>query len=535
MNRFLLLTSFLTASALVSAAIADPVKTDAGLVSGVPGKDPTVKVYKGIPFSAPPVGQNRWKPPQPVAKWDGVKVADTFSPTCNNGNGGGRGAKGKAKGGGGDAKAPVPQTQAPQAKAKAQAKGPAGPGPSEDCLYLNVWTAAASANERRPVIVWTYGGAFTGGSGSEPRYDGETLAKKGAVVVTYNYRLGMFGFFAHPELAKESGKNTSGNYGLADFATTLRWVQKNIAAFGGDPNRVTIAGESAGAMAVAALVGSPEGKGLFHRAIAQSGGYMGTQIAKMRTREAAETAGARAAGSDTIAQLRAMSTEEVIQAVTGVQAGIIVDGFWVTEEPSNVFLAGKQNKVDVMVGSNQDEGTFFGGAPANAEAFKTQAQARYGDLTPDFLKLYPSATNEEAAASALMRSRDEFGWHMRTWAQTQLKTGKKAYLYYFTRVTPGQEARGATHTAELTYMFGNPPANGAWIDVDKNLSDQMATYWVNFATNGDPNGKGLPDWQAYDPKKNDAKAMVFGNTTVFGDHISADRLKFYDQFYAKQK
>lgn len=513
MNRFAVLIACLFGGALV-AAIPDPVKIDAGLVSGVAGRDPSVRVYKGIPYAASPLGQNRWKPPQPVAKWEGVKTADQFGPNCLAGGGGGRGgAKGPAKGGG---------------------KAPAGPAPSEDCLYLNVWTAAASANERRPVFLWSYGGAFTGGSGSELRYDGESLAKKGLVVVTYNYRLGMFGFLAHPELTRESGKNASGNYGLMDLAAALRWVQKNIAAFGGDPNRVTIAGESAGAMLVAAMVGSPEGKGLFHRAIAQSGSFMGTQIGKMRTRQQAEEAGARAAGGHTIAQLRAMSTQELVQNLTGVQAGIIVDGWWVPEDPAITFRAGRMNKVDVLLGSNQDEGTFFGGGPGNAEQFKNQAQQRYGDLAAGFLKLYPAGTNEEAAASALMRSRDEFGWLMRTWAQLQLKTGKKAYLYYFTRVTPGQEARGATHTAELTYMFNNPPANNQWTDVDHKLADQMSSYWANFAATGDPNGKGLPQWPAYDPKKNDAQAMVFGDTTGFGAQISAERLKFFDQFWARQ-
>jgi para-nitrobenzyl esterase len=383
------------------------------------------------------------------------------------------------------------------------------------------------------VIVWTYGGGFTGGSGSEPRYDGESLAKKGAVVITYNYRLGTFGFFAHPELSKESGHNASGNYGLMDFAATLRWVQKNIAAFGGDPNRVTIAGESAGAILVADMVGSPEGKGLFLRAIGQSGPFMGASgdltMGKMRTRVQAEEAGARAAGTNTLAQLRAMSVEQIGQNLRGVEAGVIVDGWMIPEDQSLTFSRGKQNKVDVLLGSNHDEGTFFGNGQGNAEQFQAQARQNYGELVTDFLKLYPASTNEEAGASGLARIRDEFGWYMRTFAQAEAKAGKKAYVYHFTRVAPGQ-TRGATHTAELTYMFQNPPATG-WSDVDHKLADQMSTYWVNFAATGDPNGKGLPSWPVYDAKKNDGQGMVFGDTTQFGPQIEVARLKFFDRVY----
>jgi len=230
----------LAGSAMAFAAISEPVKVDTGLITGSTTTSDEVRVFKGIPYASPPVGDLRWKVPQPAAKWDGVRKAEQFGPVCMQG-GGGRGN---------------------------------GPAASEDCLYVNVWTAAKAANEKRPVIVWTYGGGFTGGSGSEARYDGEMLARKGAVVVTYNYRLGVFGFLAHPELDKESDHHTSGNYAMADFAAALHWVQRNIAAFGGDPTKVTIDGESAGAMLVASMVGSPEGKGLFKRAIAQSGAWM---------------------------------------------------------------------------------------------------------------------------------------------------------------------------------------------------------------------------------------------------------------------
>src|SRR5262245_7741707 len=251
----------LAAAAVLPAAISDPVKTDAGQLSGVTLPS-GVRAFKGIPFGAPPLGDLRWRPAQPVAKWEGVRKAETFSSVCTQPKGVGR--------------------------LNVSVDLPDSPPASEDCLYLNVWTQAASASERRPVMVWIFGGAYTEGAGSSPHNDGEALAKKGVVYVSVNYRLGPFGFFSHPELTKESGKNASGNQAMSDNIAALKWVQKNIAAFGGDPNNVTIFGESAGAALVAGLTGSPEAKGLFHRAISQSGAWMGLSMAPMRTRASAE-------------------------------------------------------------------------------------------------------------------------------------------------------------------------------------------------------------------------------------------------------
>ncbi|HEY7336823.1 MAG TPA: carboxylesterase family protein [Bryobacteraceae bacterium] len=526
MNRplFLLLSTCVLA-AFAAAAIPDPVHLDSGSVSGVSANDPSVRVFKGIPFAAPPVGDLRWRAPQPPAKWEGVRAADKFGPTCTAGGGGFGGGRGK---GGAEAKQGAPK------QGKAAPPAGAAPTASEDCLYINVWTPAKSANDRLPVIVWTYGGGFTGGSGSEPRYDGEALAKKGVVFVTYNYRLGIFGFFAHPELTAESSHHASGNYGMQDFLAALRWVQKNIAAFGGDPRRVTIDGESAGAIQVSAMVGSPEGKGLFQRAMAQSGAWMGLSAAKMRTLAQAEAVGKTAAGTHTLAELRAMSTQDLAQNVRGVQAGIIVDGWMVPEDESITYSKGKQNDVDILIGSNHDEGTFFGGGNVTAEQAKSRAEQTYSNLSAQFLQLYPAGTDAEASASGLARTRDEVGWHMRTWAELQSKRGRKAYLYYFTHVPPGPggapSERGATHTAELAYMFENP-GNAPWMDGDRKLADMMSSYWANFAAKGDPNGKGLPAWPAYDLKKNDAKAMVFGDGVEFGPQIDAPRLAFFDKFY----
>jgi para-nitrobenzyl esterase len=514
-----ILSFALISTLTLSAAIPDPVRLDSGSVSGNPADDAGVRAFKGIPFAAPPLSDLRWRAPQPAAHWDGVRKAEQFASNCTTGAVGRGGGRGKGPGGGD--KGPAP----------AKAAAPAGPAPNEDCLYVNVWTPAKAAGDRLPVMVWTYGGGFTGGSGAEARYDGEAMARKGIVVVTYNYRLGVFGFLAHPDLTRESGHNASGNYGMMDMAAVLRWVQKNIAAFGGDPRKVTIAGESAGAILVSAMVGSPEGKGLFQRAVAQSGAWMGLSIAKMRTLEQAEEAGKRAVGTHTIAELRAMPTQEVAQNAPGVPSGVIVDGWMIPEDQSLTFLKGKQNDVDVLVGSNQDEGTFFAGGPATADAAKTRARQTYGDLADDFLKLYRASTDAEAAASGLMRSRDETGWHQREWAQLTVKRGKKAYLYYFTHVPPGAGARGASHTAELPYMFNNPPANDSWQVGDHKLADMMSSYWVNFIATGDPNSKGLPTWLPYSAK-NDGQAMVFGDTVQFGPQIEVPRLAFFDKYYA---
>ena len=499
--------TFLAGAWILSAAISDPVRTDAGLVSGIPGSSDEVRVYKGIPFAAPPIGDLRWHEPRPPSHWEGVHKADTFSPVCMQ-----------------------------------QQRGPAaasGPAPSEDCLYLNVWTAAKSASERRPVIFWTYGGAFTGGAGSVPMYDGDALARKGAVVVTYNYRLGIFGFLAHPELTKESGHNASGNYALMDMAAALRWVQKNIANFGGDPKRVTIDGESAGSMLVSAMVGSPQGKGLFQRAIGQSGAWMGISIGKMTTRAQAEENGQKMAqtlGAASLAELRAKPADELLKNARG-QFAIIVDGWYVPEDLSITYENHKQNDVDLLVGSNRDEGTFFSRPGAvNVEQFSGTAKRRFSDQADAYLKLYPAGSDTEAGTSQLASFRDEMGWHMREWAQLQSERGKaKAYLYYFTHVpptAPGQPSRGATHTADLAYMFDNQPPNVTWTDVDKKLADTMSSYWVNFAATGNPNGKGLPQWPAYNVKKG-AQNMVLGDTVMVGQGIDPAMLTFYDSYYAK--
>jgi len=519
----------------VHAMVPEQVRIDSGLVAGTASGQPTVRVFKGIPFAAPPLGENRWKAPQPVAKWDGVRQADAFGAPCAAGAGGGRGG-----GGGRGAAAPGAAAQA----APAPAAPPREPARAEDCLYLNVWTSANSPNDRRPVMVWIYGGGFTGGSGGLAWYDGENLAAKGPVIVTFNYRLGSLGFFSHPELAKESGHNASGNYGMMDALAALQWVKKNISAFGGDPNNVTIAGESAGAIMIGAIVGSPQAKGLFHRAIAESGGWMGLMMGRMTSRETAQANGVKtmeALGAKTIAELRAKPMNEL----TGLSAGgLVIDGYLIPEDISLTFASGRQNAVDVLTGSNKDEANFgvCGGGrgnatPITAETFKTNAQRRFGEAADEYVKLYGVTSDAEAQPAAHIACADEINWNMRQWAVAQAKAGKRAYTYFFTRIPTingGPSPNGATHTAEISYAWNNPKgqANQTWNDVDTKLADTMSSYWVNFITKGDPNGNGLPRWPEF-------KDLMGGRVMVLGDTVQAEstapaaKLSFYQAAYQR--
>lgn len=497
-RQILPLTLTILGAASAWAAYPETAKLDSGLVSGTSGQSAEVHVFKGIPYAAPPVGDLRWRPPQQVAHWDGVRKADQFGPRCM------------------------------------QAAQPGSQPVSEDCLTVNVWTAAQRATERRPVIVWSYGGGFTGGAGSLPTYDGEEFAKKGIVFVTYNYRLGIFGFFAHPELTRNSDHNASGNYGVMDFVDVLKWVHNNIEAFGGDPKHVTIMGESAGAIMVSALAGSPQGKGLFQRAISESGAYMGLGMGKMTTLAQAEENGKKTAasmGANSIADLRAKSADDLFKNARG-PAGLIVDGWYITEDPAKTFLSGHQNDVEILVGSNKDEGTFFQRGGNKADAFIKRARDKYGDQADAFLQLYPADTDADATKSQLASFRDEAAWHMRLWAQQTLRKGHKAYVYYFTHEPPvaeGQRSRGATHTAELAYVFHIP--GKLWTDDDRKLSDNMISYWANFAAKGDPNGKGLPLWPVFQPG---TFPFVLGEAPGPGQAPDVDHLKFFDAMYARQ-
>jgi para-nitrobenzyl esterase len=466
------------------AAISDPVKTNDGLVSGVT-LNSGVRAFKGIPFAAPPVSSLRWKEPQPPTRWEGVRKADTFGNVC------------------------VQPSQPKRVPNNVAVDLPDSPKMSEDCLYLNVWTYAARANARLPVMFWIYGGAYTEGAGSSPHNDGEALARKGVVLVTFNYRLGAFGFFSHPELTRESGRNASGNQALMDTIAALQWVQHNIGAFGGDPNNVTIFGESAGAAMVGGLVGSPVAKGLFHRAIAESGQWMGLGMGPMIPLARAEQGPPRfgppqAQKSDApppplppLAELRGRSSEEVAKTMRG--SGMIIDGWIVPEDLSITFAQGRQNPVDVLVGSNKDEHLAMGGK---------------------------------------VEFRDTLMWSMRLFAERQTAIGKHAYWYFFTHeppVEPGARELKATHAAEIPYVFEtlsaprtipdtSSPRLAAASEKDRAMADMVSSYWVNFAKTGDPNGGKLPAWPVF--KSRDMPPHILGEIT---DCPTPDVLNAYDE------
>jgi para-nitrobenzyl esterase len=397
-------------------------------------------------------------------------------------------------------------------------------------------------------MVYFFGGAFTEGAGSIPLYDGDALARKGAVVVTMNYRLGPFGFFAHPALTAASPHKASGNYGLADMVASLEWVQSNIAAFGGDPGNVTVFGQSAGAMAIGSLIASPETKGLFHRAIGQSGSWMGLgPSAGMTTRARAEETGKRAAdeaGVTTAGELRALPAADVTAKFRG--AGMIVDGWILPEDPSDVFAAGRQNPVDVLAGSNKDDLSF---APQTAtpEQFEQRARERWGALADEYLRLYPHATNEEASKSQADTSNDGAFWHMRLLADNQRKRGRQAWLFYFAQNPPGPAGQpvAAAHASEIPYAFNNlgkpalfpdpsEPALSAASAPDRKVADQMSSYWVNFARSGDPNGPGLPTWRAHELGDSD-RAIILDAQPSSERLPSKARLELYDKLYAQMR
>ena len=479
---------------------ADSVHTDGGLLSGTTGTNPEVRVYKGIPYAAPPVGDLRWKAPKAPASWSGVRDAKEFSPVCW-------------------------QTAYPETSPYYSPLPPV----NEDCLYLNVWTAAKSDKERRPVMVWIHGGGYTKGMGSTATYNGENFAKKGVVLVTINYRLGIFGFMAHPELTKESDVHSSGNYGLLDMIAALQWVQKNIAAFGGDPKRVTIFGESAGSSAVNYLMASPLAKGLFQRVIGESGANFGRHV----TLAEGEQGGAKLG---TLGQLRAKSADELVKVQGSFRP--VVDGWFLPEDVSAIFAHGKQSDVPLMAGYNHDETRVLAPWPANAtlQTYLDQTRKRYGTFADEFLKIYPAASEEQAKESHYESSRDAgMGFEMRTWVRAQGKSGKApAYLYYFTRTPPGPLAARlhAYHAAEIQYVFGNLRAGRPWEDADRKLSDAMISYWANFAATGNPNGKGLEKWLKYDAKID--PLMNFGDKIEVQHNVNKAGLDFFDRFTASQ-
>jgi len=466
-----------------TAALPRPVLVESGLVSGDPGIDPAITVFKGVPYAAPPVGELRWKPPLAAAKWEGVRKADHFGANCMQNL----------------AEERKPWTYEFMAHGEI----------SEDCLFLNVWTPAKSAAERRPVLVWLHGGGYTEGSGSVPAYDGEKLASKGLVVVTINYRLGFFGYLSYPELSRESAHGSSGNYGLLDQIAALQWVAHNIGAFGGDPNRVTVAGQSAGAGSVHFITISPLAKGLFQRAIAESGSAAWTSAEvphspmALKTLADAEREGtsfAEARGAHSLKQLRAMTWEQ-LNILNPQRMVPVVDGWVLPQDFAAAIAAGKQNDVPFLTGCNADEGGAEPHPAITLAQYRKQAHELYGDGANDFLVLYPAATDGQAAGAHNAAARDYERTSMYFWAQDRQKTShSKTFTYYWDHPLPGPDSPkyGAFHTSEVPYVFNSLARSYRPFDAeDRAIADRMTSYWANFAANGDPNAKGLPKWPAF--------------------------------------
>lgn len=475
------------------AFAADQVKTDSGIVEGS-ATAPGVRVFRGIPFAAPPIGELRWRAPQPVKSWAGVRKATEFGPRC--------------------VQAPIYSDMIFRDRRDKPM--------SEDCLYLNIWTPAKSDKDRLAVMVWFYGGGFQAGSSSEPRYDGENFAKKGIVVVSVNYRLGVFGFFAHPELTKESGVNASGYYGLMDQIAGLQWVKRNIAAFGGDPEKATIAGESAGSLSVSALMASPLAAGLFRGAIGESGAFFGRPPAgaAMETLAETEKTGtkfAEAVGAKSLAELRAKNADELLSASRkdpSVRFWPSVDGYVLPKDVATIFAEGKQSHVPLLAGWNADEASWavvYAKEKPTAQSFPEQIRTRFGERAAEILKLYPAQTDEEARRSAIDLASDLFIVYITwQWLEEQNKTGGAAvYGYVFERTPPvatdvrvdgvSPKELGARHACEIEYVFGALKSQpNPWEAVDFKISDAMASYWATFTKTGDPNGPGLERWPVYD-------------------------------------
>lgn len=497
------------------AALSPDVTVAQGALRGSPRDASGVLAFKGVPYAAPPIDQHRWRAPRASLPWTGVRDATAFGPRC----------------------------MALPGRGLAQLSDPA----SEDCLTLNIWTAARSPSERRPVMVWIHGGAFQFGAGEEPNTDGERLAAKGVVLVSLNYRLGVFGFLAHPELDKEGAP--SGNFGLQDQIAALKWVRANIAKFGGDPNKVTIFGESAGAMSVGLLMTSPMAKGLFQRAIGESGAFWDSGRGSIRTHAEALTRGTALAdrlGGGTIAGLRAIPAEELMAKTPWTLAldpvtqafSPSIDGFVVPDAPAKVFAEGRQTKVPLLAGWNGAEGVLFMGFSLphrTAAEFRAAAAAKFGaDHAGVFAKLYPAESDTQLSASAEALTGDlvirQQVWE---WLRFHARTGRsRVFAYDFDRRSP--YAPVPIHTAEIDFVFGTlapqrPAKPGATPDAgDRELSSQMMSYWVNFARAGDPNGPGLPNWPAYRADK--PEAMNFGDATRAGPQGATARLRFLTAF-----
>jgi para-nitrobenzyl esterase len=534
---FLLGTAVLVGQA--EAAITEPVKTESGMISGVAGRDASLRVFKGIPYAAPPVGDLRWKAPQPPMAWQGVRKGDQFGAVC-------------------------PQPGTPRWAGSM----------SEDCLSLNVWTGAASAQEKRPVMVWFYGSGWRNGAGSQSLYDGEALARKGVIVVTINYRIGPLGFLATPELSKESGHNASGNFGVLDSIAALQWVKKNIASFGGDPSKVTIAGQSAGSGIVGLLIFSPLAKGLFIRGVAESSalysrdpdtGIWAQWCQPLKLNEAEGINFSESHGAHSLKELRALTWQQLMtegkdEKEPRFSAHPTLDGWVMPQTYAETYAKGLQMDVPFIGGTTADE---HGPLPATAYEslvarrpaaaagapqgpvilsladLRNHAKEMFGPMAVEFLKLYPAATDRDAYEAYNLSARDHarVSGFLGALERQKKATKSPVYTYFWTHAPPGpqHDVRGAYHMSEVNYVFNSlAVTDSPWNDEDRKIGETVSSYWANFALTGNPNGPGLPEWPAVDAKSPTVMEL--------GDHFrpiavasTPERLDFWKRFFQTQK
>jgi para-nitrobenzyl esterase len=480
------------------------VKTEQGMVHGKTINEGKVKAFLGLPYAAPPVGDLRWKAPAPPAHWKGERDASQFGARC----------------------AP---NQVFEDMVFQDGEN------SEDCLFLNVYAPADVTDKSKlPVMFWIHGGGFVGGASSEPRHNGDFLPLKGVVLVTINYRLGVFGFLATADLAKEAN-GAAGNYGLLDMVAALEWVKANIREFGGNPDNVTIFGESAGSAAVSTLMASPLAKGLFHKGIGESGGALGDGAGyeSLIALEKKDGDWVASLGITTLKQLRAMPATVILGAIKGkdtVGFGPDIDGKLLTEPVADTYAARRQAHVPLLAGWNRDEGSFFVAGGMTVDKYKGMANSMFKERAAEFLKLYPGDTDEQALRSAIDFTSDSFiAFGTWKWLEEHRKTGASPlYRYRFELAAPPSKFHPgsfAFHSDDIEYVFGtlDTRPGAVWRPEDRRLSDQMMSYWTNFARTGDPNGAGLPEW----PKYGQGDPLIhLDSTTTSGPDTLRPRYEF---------
>ena len=519
--RWLFFSLGILALPAIALAQSPTAITESGVLSGVSKNN--LSIYMGVPFAAPPLGDLRWRAPAPLAPWTGTRKAEAFAPACM--------------------------------QEGVSMPGETPPAISEDCLYLNIWTPGKSPREHLPVLVWIYGGGYTNGSAAMPLYWGDQLAQKGVLVVTIAYRLGPLGFLALPELTRESGHQSSGNYGLMDQFAALAWIHRNISNFGGDPKNVTIAGQSAGSMCVSILMASPRAAGLFQRAIGESGGlFEPLQLAPRYLLANAEHDGEKYAlslNAPSLQQLRQLPATALLKGTAGDVSHPVIEPYFLPVAPFEAFTAGKQNDVPLLLGSNAEEARALVDVSHVTNAtFDKDLASSVGALPPPLVAAYPHTTDKQAQQAMIDLQTDlRFGWDMWAWARLQAATGKNPVFYYSFRQKPPFPAGsvydgwGASHFSELWYVFNHQDQSPwSWSLADRKLAEEMSSYWINFVRSGDPNtprdanpsshpnSASLPVWPPF--TDTDSKVLYLADPITVGGISSINGLKVFDAVYA---